>query len=502
MVSSMASSQSSSTWLHVSGAGSAGSQRTAPALADAPRQPGIGAELLVDAAVAVVVDAVADLGRRPARLAGARRPADADGCFAPAGADPAGDRAEALVGLAVAVVVDVVARLLAGLLPRDAGGRPLHTGRGARGAAARRTGLAGRLHRRQLRVLVDAAVAVVVDAVAPLVGRRGGGAPAGDPVHAARDGPGAGTDTAGGIPEILVRSTVTVVVGAVARLRGVERALTPVLVFGVPIHRDVERVALHRRAGAEIGIAPRLLGARRTLALVDGPITVIVEAVADLRAALRPCGPAGRQLERLPLDGDDASLERPGVAIGRDADPASTGGGPGALHGRVVPADVAAGAAVVGIRPQVHRAAVTGRPRYLAAVLGAAVGVDADGAVDAFAGLDDARAVFAPPLEDAADPDAGDPTSAAVPGIGLEVDEIAVAAHRIRLKRLAAEGERHHQDDACVPQRGTSRSAPTETVQSQPRSTPMSPLPCSTLPSSSGPTRASRSRAQSVSQGR
>src|SRR3989442_1647535 len=80
---------------------------------DAVGQPvavGVG-ETVVDPAVAVVVDVVADLGRGGAGGAGLRDAGDAVVDGALAGADATGGRAEVFIDQGVAVVVDAVAHL-------------------------------------------------------------------------------------------------------------------------------------------------------------------------------------------------------------------------------------------------------------------------------------------------------------------------------------------------------------------------------------------------------
>src|SRR5207249_4653392 len=118
-------------------------------------------EALVHLAVAVVVDAVADLGAGCAGGAGLRHAADAVVDGAGAGADPAGRPAEALVHLPVAVVVDAVADLGAGCAGRAPLGHAADAAVDGAGAGADPAGGAA-------EALVHLAVAVVVDAVADL----------------------------------------------------------------------------------------------------------------------------------------------------------------------------------------------------------------------------------------------------------------------------------------------------------------------------------------------
>src|SRR5438093_385178 len=91
-----------------------------------PRQTRDSVAAFVDDAVAVVIDAVADLRRRRARRAGLRHPAHAvlDCCLA--GPHTTGGRAEPLVHRTVAVVIDAVADLRRGRARCSATRRPAH----------------------------------------------------------------------------------------------------------------------------------------------------------------------------------------------------------------------------------------------------------------------------------------------------------------------------------------------------------------------------------------
>src|SRR6185295_2433201 len=182
-----------------------------------------GAELLVGLPVAVVIRAVTDLGRRIAGRAAVHTLAihalDRPLCGADAGAAGARRGAEILVGLPVAVVVQAVTELGRGIAGRaavhalavDALDRPLC---GARAGAA--------CARRGAEIVVGLAVAIVVQAVTKL-GRGIAGRAA---VHAlavdALDRPlcGACAEAAGARrgAELLVGLPVAIVVQAVTEL--------------------------------------------------------------------------------------------------------------------------------------------------------------------------------------------------------------------------------------------------------------------------------------------
>ena len=192
----------------------------------APTPQVIVGQAFVDAAVAVVVDAVADLGRGVAGGAALHLAADAVLDHRLAGADAADRGAEALVRLPVAVVVLAVAGLGAGGDLAVARAEVAeHAGLGAAVADAHVLGrgragvtaLGAAVH--AVAAVVDHAVAVVVErAVADLAAGRAGGAALHLAADAVLDGDLAGADAAGGGAEALVDGAVAVVVDAVARL--------------------------------------------------------------------------------------------------------------------------------------------------------------------------------------------------------------------------------------------------------------------------------------------
>ena len=313
---------------------------------------------LVDKAIAVVVFAIADLGQRRA-LYGLAMDIEAV-CIADksaavgadAGADGAAvaERQEGLVFEAVTVVVEAVAPLSRGDRisdavsedPARAGGRAGTADTDAEAGA--RTGVTGGGEGGAERTFVCGAVAVVVDAVACLCAGCAGRGIAGDG-EAARgadadavgaagaDAPGAGAIERG---EVFVGEAVAVVVGAVAELE--RRAPRHRIAGGgAAVGGAGDRAALG--AGAETGGAGvSKCGLKR---VVDGAITVVVEAIAELRIAVRG-GYAGRREgchlrcgERSLVDGDavDPAVERVGIeeaaALALEVDAEPVVGAPG-----------------------------------------------------------------------------------------------------------------------------------------------------------------------------
>src|SRR6185503_4589071 len=164
----------------------------------------IDVEVLVHGPVAIVVDAVAGLGGRRPGGAGLRHAADAVVHRAGARRGPAGRRPQGLVHRTVAVVVHPVA----GLGPGRSGRAGL---RHAADAVVHRAGARAGPARRRPQGLVHRTVAVVVDAVAGLGPGRSGRAGLGHASRAAVDRAAACTDAAGDRSQPFVGRTVAVV---------------------------------------------------------------------------------------------------------------------------------------------------------------------------------------------------------------------------------------------------------------------------------------------------
>ena len=259
-------------------------------------------EALVDLAVAVVVQAVAQLGGRP-HEAHAGAPGGINAGLQARDAEPlvraaglgaaliAGAADLLLVGLAVAVVVGAIA---------DLGQRPLHALAGdLAGHAGQRAGDAGAgLVTAGLPLagegLVGLAVAVVVLTIAQLIRRRR--AAVADDLAREADAeaglaqPLLGTTGRVHLGEGLVDLAVAVVVQAVAAglVRGLEgrmRQLVALVVAGLPGAALAEGRGLHG-AGAHplLELAPGLIAGGEILGIlgVDEAVTVVVHAVADL----------------------------------------------------------------------------------------------------------------------------------------------------------------------------------------------------------------------------
>jgi hypothetical protein len=248
-----------------------------------------------------------------------------------------GGHHEVLVDGAVAVVVHVVAagvggRRRAGLAAVDH--RAVHALQETAGPA----GPDAAARRRRYVVLVDGAVAVVVDAVARRVRRGRRPCLAGvDQIAVAafyRAARRAGPDAAAGgrTRVVLVDGTVTVVVDTVAQRVGGSRR------SGLAA---VEEVARHALEGA-VGRAGSHSTSRRRgdVLVVDDPVAVVVDAVADRVAGSGRLGLAG--VDHLPGRAEGASGRRAGP------DSAARGLGDVVLVQRAVAVVVAAVAELSG----------------------------------------------------------------------------------------------------------------------------------------------------------
>src|SRR5690606_13371028 len=230
---------------------------------------------VIDHAVAVVVEAVADLHRRSHRAFAGERSAQAPRCagralahVAPAGVAALG---VALVDGAVAIVVEAVASLGRGPRLADAGERPVDARERTEPALSSRRRAARRPAARI--ALVDDRVAVVVERVAHLgsgsdaarAGQRAADAPGGAESTLALVGPAARPSA--GVP--LVDARIAVVVTRVAHLgggsAGTDAREGPADAAPLPEHAFADVAAA--RAGARDG-------------LVDRAVAIVVDGVA------------------------------------------------------------------------------------------------------------------------------------------------------------------------------------------------------------------------------
>ena len=290
-------------------------------------------EAVVDHAIAVVVEAIADLlegrvGLGVAHHAPTVGRADSNaGLLASTGAGDTGcaQLIEGLVDLSVTVVIQPVADLLT-LRARLGVADHAMPGRGAHahtvtlaGAGADRTG-GSEVH----EALVDAAIAVVVPVIADLVVRwaRLGTADHVGAVFVARAhaGAGAGTDAGGarGVEagEAVVDDAIAVVVEAIADLGGGGAGLDGADDLGAIFAAGAHAVAL---AVAHAGDAHRAQGLE---AFVHGAVAVVVHPVADLRARLTGLGVTDHMVAG---GGAHAYARAPADAGAHRAGPSETG---------------------------------------------------------------------------------------------------------------------------------------------------------------------------------
>jgi len=252
-------------------------------------------ESLVDEAVAVVVAIVADFGSRHAVvhrhgelayrvLADGAGIAHAAACAA---VERIAEEVEPLIDVPVAIVVDVVAELGSrrDAIVRRNGVGAVSVGTELAGAAAMPAGAAVGSVCEQVEAVVDHAIAVVIDVVAGLGGRRAGilrVVPLAVPVIAGLVGRASvAADPAvgrvGQQVECLVDRGVAIVVDVVADFRARRAAVRRVGPGAVSVD-----TVLIRPAGASARSAVGRVGEKIEV-LVDHTVAVVVDAVTDFR---------------------------------------------------------------------------------------------------------------------------------------------------------------------------------------------------------------------------